>query len=1696
MHRQSKLVVASLLALLLLGPTGCTSSSWCADCAQATAILGLNYQPNNTYTVAMPIPVNPPNPSGGTPRFYELASGALPPGLSLDPGTGRITGTPTAAGVYTLTIRATNAANSASQTLQIVVVPALPLALGYGTPMVFPAASAIAVQTPALTQSTPGLPTAYAVTAGSLPAGLTLNPDGTISGTPTTPGVSSFTVTATNGTRTATASATYTITPSGSLGLNYATPQTFGAGLPIAAQVPAVVNPTPGVVTTFAVTSGTLPAGLSLDPATGGITGTPTTPGVSTFTVTATNGSRTAISTPTYVVTPAPPLALAYASPQTFAAGTAITAQPAILTDATPGVATTYVVTGGILPAGLGLDATTGAITGTPTTPGVFPFTVTATNGTRTAAAAATYTVVPVGALTLGYTTPQTFPAGTAIATQVPAVSNETPGLTTTFAVTTGSLPAGLTLNTDGTLTGTPTTPGIYAFTVTAANGARTATSDVSYTVTPAAALTLDYATPQTFTAGTAITTQTPLVANDTPGLTTTYAVTGGSLPDGLTLNADGTLTGTPTTPGVYSFTVTATNGTRTAARAISYTVTPAAALTLDYLTPQTFTAGVAITTQTPAVANATPGLTTTYAVTGGSLPDGLTLNADGTVTGTPTTPGVYSFTVTATNGGRAATATPSYTVVPAAALVLGYATPQTFTAGATITTQLPALANATPGLTTTYAVTGGSLPDGLTLNADGTVTGAPTTPGVYSFTVTATNGGRTATAMTSYTVTPAAAMTLGYSTPQTFVSGTAIVPQLPAVANATPGLATTYAVTGGSLPAGLVLNADGTVTGTPTTPGVYSFTVTATNGSRTATANPTYTVNALAPTGLAYASPVTYTSGFGISPNSPNPTGGAPTNYAVTSGGLPAGLNLDPATGIISGTPTTPGTYSVTITGSNATGGTNQALSMTVLAPLTASLSANPALVAVGQATSLTALFSGGTGTLDQGFGPVTSGGGLSTAVYTTSGTFTYTLTVTNTAGASLTRTATVTVVAAPPNSISITVPMGGVTSQVSAPGTPLDGLAVLVPSQGAAVCADTVLTVTREIGQPLPGSLASGVIAVSDPWTLSSTVGYPFRVPMTVTLPYDGSALAAADVAVPFYWDPAYGKWVSVGLKSIDATNSRVTFTTLLPGQYAVLAIPGLGASLTTQTLGFASGTDGWFQPNQGIYDVPGGAGLGMSAYAAWYFGFKKSDNGNAGLYTQMLQGSLTSASDDVNARALISRLGNGTLESWNTLWTQGAYQLTNLQTGLAIVTGLRVTTQPQIFLMGEARPAVGNAMATLITGYDKAAGKFSVLDPNYPGMPLTITWNSSTGAFTAYDRAAGYVPTFTQYAMEGQTSIHRLSDFERVFNGANDSWGNPPFAAIAVADVAGAGAPVSGLVTVPSSTNVNITGTVANGDVAASHIFWSQNGGAKTPVPLAAGAFSFTIPALADPYGTRIALETTGNPCDPTFSFTGYSEFTVKEVGRTPWFPNICFESGTTAPWTLEQGSNSSKNYPATPTWSAATGEITNYAISWSTGSLDSALVNVANDPNVPSIPQVYDGSWAFRVNNPATGAHISRVQQVITIPADVNIPKLSFFWAAVMEDPGHTAAQQPFVDIIVEDVTNANERVYYKHFYANDPSYPGWIAGSSDWLGINWQQVALTDLTARKGHQLRIRVVAADCTLGGHGGYAYLDGVSCN
>ncbi|WP_329570218.1 putative Ig domain-containing protein [Kitasatospora sp. NBC_01266] len=145
-----------------------------------------------------------------------------------------------------------------------------------------------------------------------------------------------------------------------------------------------------------------------------------------------------------------------------------------------------YAATG--LPAGLSINSSTGLISGTPTASGTSSVTVTATDSTGPSGSASfSWTVNPVtGSNTVTVTNPgtQTATVGTAASLQI-AASDSASGQTLSYAAT--GLPAGLSISsTTGQITGTPTTAGTAAVTVTAKDttGASGSTS-FSWTVNP-----------------------------------------------------------------------------------------------------------------------------------------------------------------------------------------------------------------------------------------------------------------------------------------------------------------------------------------------------------------------------------------------------------------------------------------------------------------------------------------------------------------------------------------------------------------------------------------------------------------------------------------------------------------------------------------------------------------------------------------------------------------------------------------------------------------------------------------------------------------------------------------------------------------------------------------------------------------------------------------------------------------------------------------------------------------------------------------------------------------------------------------------------------------------------------------------------------------------------------------------------------
>ncbi|WP_173420467.1 putative Ig domain-containing protein [Ensifer adhaerens] len=792
-------------------------------------------------------------------------------------------------------------------------------------------------------------PYTYSLVAGSnLPPGLTLSSAGVISGTPTGSGPYNFTVRVVDSTTPTphTRDKAYSVLIAAPvINVTPDSPPDGGVGTAYSVQFSATGG-TPGY--TYTRDSGSLPAGLSLS-GSGLLSGTPSAVGSSTFklkvqdsTTISTGGVHFLLQDVTVTINAVPPVVLTPTTGTALTAGAVGSSYSNASISATGGAGTiTYAVTSGSLPAGLALNTSTGAITGTPTAGalGTTNFTVTATAAAAGSAAASysiTITAPPLvlaplgGPLTSGT-------AGVAYSTSISATGGVG---TVTYALTAGALPPGLTMNTStGAISGTPTAIGTFNFSITATAATSGSVAEAYQIAIVGPPLNLSPASGTALTGGVvgSAYTDTSISASSPLG-GVTFSASG--LPDGLTINAlTGEITGTPTAAalGTTSVDVEVMSMFGNVEQATYPITIVAPSVVLTPTTGTALTAGVVGSSYSNTSISATGGVgTITYAVTSGSLPAGLALNTStGAITGTPTAGalGTTNFTVTAT-AATTGSAAASYSItITAPSVVLTPATGSALSTGTVGVAYSDTSISASGGVGTIgYAVTSGALPAGLSLNAStAAITGTPTAGGfgTATFTVTAT-AATSGSAAASYTIavgatavvlTPASGSALSAGTVGAVYSDTSI--------SASGGVGTIgYAVTSGALPAGLSLNAStAAITGTPTAGGfgTATFTVTATAAtSGSAAASYTIAVGATAVvlTPASGSALSAGTVGAVYSDTSISASGGVGTiGYAVTAGALPGGLNLNASTGAISGTPTTSGDFSVTITATDTVG-------------------------------------------------------------------------------------------------------------------------------------------------------------------------------------------------------------------------------------------------------------------------------------------------------------------------------------------------------------------------------------------------------------------------------------------------------------------------------------------------------------------------------------------------------------------------------------------------------------------------------------------------------------------------------------------------------------------------------------------------------------------------------------------------------
>ena len=666
-------------------------------------ITSLSY-PQNTYSIVKDHPFTATPSITGDSVTFSLKVGSLPSGLQLDPATGVISGTPTqSVSNYRSVIKATNALGDVTVSLTFNIGSAMTSFFYPQSEYILPKSVPFSA-TPTYT----GDSIVFSITSGSLPMGLTLNSEtGVISGTPTQ-SVSNrqVTIKAQNSLGSKTTTVKFTVLGAIS---SFSYPQSTYS---IAKGVSFSASPNgSGDSVVFSIQSGSLPTGLTLNANSGVISGTPSQSVANRqVTIKAENelGSQTATLTFNVLV---PISTFSYPkSTYSIAKGASFSVTPSV-----SGESVTYSVSSGSLPTGLTLNASNGVISGTPTqSVSNSQVTIVAENAMGSKSFSLTFNVL-TSISSFSYPQSEYTLTKNTFFSVAPSVSGDS----ITYSITSGSLPVGLTLNSEtGVISGTPSqSVSGREVTIKAQNSLGSKTTTVKFTVLGAIS---SFSYPQsTYSIAKGVSFS---ASPNGSGDSVVFSIQSGSLPTGLTLNANsGVISGTPSqSVANRQVTIKAENelGSQTATLTFNVLVPIS---TFSYPKSTYSIAKGASFSATPSVS----GESVTYSVTSGPLPTGLTLNANnGVISGTPSQ-SVFNreVTIKAQNTLGSKTVTLSFSVITS---ISSFSYPKS-----TYSIAKGVSFSASPngsGDSITYSITSGSLPTGLSLNANsGVISGKPT---------------------------------------------------------------------------------------------------------------------------------------------------------------------------------------------------------------------------------------------------------------------------------------------------------------------------------------------------------------------------------------------------------------------------------------------------------------------------------------------------------------------------------------------------------------------------------------------------------------------------------------------------------------------------------------------------------------------------------------------------------------------------------------------------------------------------------------------------------------------------------------------------------------------------------------------------------------------------------------------------------
>jgi uncharacterized protein (TIGR03437 family) len=503
------------------------------------------------------------------------------------------------------------------------------------------------------------------------------------------------------------------------------------------------------------------------------------------------------------------------------------------------------------------------------------------------------------------------------------------------WSVLSGSLPNGLSLSFAGALFGTPLVAGQFPFTVRVVDLGSGLADSRNYVLTVNSSGGQFQIVPSTLPDG-AVNQSYSATVQTTGGtgslnVSSGCSVVSGSLPPGISVTPSGSLcifSGVPSNPGAYQFQLQAMDSQGQVTAPSLFTINVGGAGSGGGALAITTAFVPNGTTAVPYLPNGAVFYFTASGGTGiyswtldsGALPGGLTLNANGTLTGTPTQSGLFSFVVRVVSSGLLTsfqqTTTRSYSMtIGSGGLTIVETTLPTATVGQAYSFQLHASGGTAPYH---WRVSNTAI-QGITIDFNtGLISGTAQSAGMFAFSVTVSDNAGAQTTV-NFSITASGLFSISTTALPAGAAGVAYSQGLQATGGQSPY---TWTISSGSLPPGLTMTQSGSINGTPTQNGQFTFTVVATDtAGRTASQILILQIGGPGPVQILTSSLPGGSVGAQYAQTLAASGGQSPYSWSIVTGALPAGLNLNSASGTIAGTPAQGGSFAFAVQVSDAIG-------------------------------------------------------------------------------------------------------------------------------------------------------------------------------------------------------------------------------------------------------------------------------------------------------------------------------------------------------------------------------------------------------------------------------------------------------------------------------------------------------------------------------------------------------------------------------------------------------------------------------------------------------------------------------------------------------------------------------------------------------------------------------------------------------